>query len=293
MNRRSVPVVIVGCALIVAGALLGACGTEEPGYGTTASTGGGPGTTYGGSSGTTEPAVLTIEQALAAKPGRVIRVQGAIVATGTGADTKVVFASVLLESYPPQAGGATLPVKGLDLESLVGLSSTVDQPELSQVTWSDYWLTLEGTMVDGVLNVQKGPRVVEATGSGMRVRFSPVSEAIVADQNVWWAFDVKNLEAMPLELIFSSGQRGEVVLAQSGVEKYRWSADKAFTEAIETVALEPAKAYPFVLNDTARVVPGEYELTATVAASVGPAGGFGRPGSGIPLPEIKTTITVK
>lgn len=98
---------------------------------------------------------------------------------------------------------------------------------------------------------------------------------------------------MPLDLIFSSGQRGEVVLAQSGVEKYRWSADKAFTEAIETVALEPAKAYPFVLNDTARVVPGEYELTATVAASVGPAGGFGRPGSGIPLPEIKTTITVK
>jgi hypothetical protein len=57
--------------------------------------------------------------------------------------------------------------------------------------------------------------------------------------------------------------------------------------------MEPSKVLSFVLNDTARVVPGEYELTATVAASVAPEGGPGGPGSGIPLPEIKTTITVK
>jgi hypothetical protein len=202
MNRRAVLATIFGCVLVVAGALLGACGAQAPGDGTTTPTAG-------------EPAVLTLEQALAAKPGQVIRVQGAIVATGTGAATEVVLASVLLESYPPQAGGATLPVKGLDLESLVGLSSTADQPELAQVAW--YWLTLEGVMVDGALKVQKGPRVVEATGSGMRVRFSPVSEPLVAGGAVWWAFDVKNTETMPLNLIFSSGQKGEVILAQSGV----------------------------------------------------------------------------
>jgi hypothetical protein len=271
---------VFGCVLVGTGALLGACGTEELVYGTTVSTGG-------------EAVVLTIEQALAAKPGQAIKVQGAIVATGTGADAQVVLASVLLESYPPQAGGATLPVKGLDLESLVGLSSTADRPELTQVTWSDYWLTLEGMVVDGVLEVQKAPRVVEATGSGMRVRFSPLSEPLVAGGNVWWAFDIKNIEAMPLDLVFPTGQKGEVILAQSGVEKYRWSADKAFTEAVETAAMEPAKVYSFVLNDTVRVVPGEYELTAKVTASVGPAGGPGSPGSGVPLPQIKATITVK
>jgi hypothetical protein len=271
---------VFGCVLIGAGALLGACGTEELVYGTTVSTGG-------------EPLVLTIEQALVAKPGQAIKVQGAIVAIGTGADAQVVLASVLLESYPPQAGGATLPVRGLDLESLVGLSSTADHPELAQVTWSDYWLTLEGSMVDGVLTVWKPPRVVEATGSGMRVRFSPVSDPLVTGGNVWWAFDIKNIEAMPLDLVFSSGQKAEVILAQSGVEKYRWSADKAFTEAIEAVAMEPGRVYSFVLNDTMRVVPGEYEVTAKVAASVGPAGGPASPGSGIPLPEIKTTVTVK
>jgi hypothetical protein len=259
---------------------MGACGAQAPGDGTTTPTAG-------------ERTVLTPEQAPAAKPGQVVNVQGTIVATGTGADAQVVLASVLLESYPPQAGGATLPVKGLDLESLVGLSSTADRPELAQVTWSDYRLTLEGVVDDGVLDVQKGPRVVEATGSGMRVRFSPVSEPLVAGGNVWWALDIKNAGATPLDLIFISGQRGEVILAQSGVEKYRWSDDKAFTEAIETVVMEPEKVYSFVLNDTARVAPGEYELTATVTASVESAGGPGSPGSGIPLPEIKTTVTVK
>ena len=86
--------------------------------------------------GSTEPGggaeeVLTIEQALAAEPGETIKVSGAIVATGSGTDADIVLTSVLLESYPPQAGGAILPVTGLDLESLVGLNSTIDQPDLS------------------------------------------------------------------------------------------------------------------------------------------------------------------
>ena len=225
--------------------------------------------------------------------GGSIRVSGAVVATGG----HVILASVLRESYPPQAGGATLPVTGLNLDALVGLNSTSDRPDLAQATWSDYWVVLEGVVAGGVLEVQKTPRVIESASTEKRVRFSPVSEPLVAGEALWWAFDVKNTEAIPLDLIFSSGQRGEVVLTQSGVEKYRWSAGKAFTEAIQSVPLEPGKALTVVLNDTARVAPGEYELTARVTASVGPAGGpdtpgSGTPGSGIPLPELKTTITV-
>jgi len=264
-----IPAVAVLCLLVVAPFALAGCGTAEPGDGD------GP--------------MLTIEQALVAGAGKLIKVQGAVVASGT----EVVLASVLRESYPPQAGGAILPVKGLDLESLVGLTSTADQPELAQVTWSDYWVVLEGVVTDGVLQVRKTPRVIEISSAGMRVRFSPVSEPLAAGETLWWAFDVKNTEAMPLDLMFSSGQRGEVVLSQNGVEQYRWSADRAFTEAIETVALDPGKGLSVVLNDTARVTPGEYEVTATITASVGPAGGPGSPGSEIPLAELKTVVTVR
>ena len=252
------------------------------------------GSLFGGGCGTAEPpgddgqAVLTIEQALATKPDNMLKVRGAVVATGSD----VVLASALLESYPPQAGGPILPLKGLDLDSLVGLSSTAAQPDLAQVMWSEYWLTLEGTIEDGVLQVERVPRVVEESFEGMRIRFSPVSEPVVAGGAVWWAFDVKNVGSAPMDLIFTSGQRGEVILAQDGVDKYRWSAGKFFTEAIETVALEPGKALSVAINDVPDVAPGDYELRASVTASVGPSGTGGSGGPGQALPELTTSIRV-
>ena len=232
-------------------------------------------------------AVLTIEQALAAEPGEPIKVTGAIVATGSDADAKIVLASALLESYPPQAGGATLPVTGLDLASLVGLSSTAGQPDMASVTWSDYPVVLEGVIKEGVLQVQGTPRVAEATSGDVRVRFSPVSEPLLADAGtVWWAFDLQNVGSAPVDLTFSSGQRADVVLSQDGVEKYRWSQGKAFTEAIETFTGEPGQVFPIVLNDQFAVEPGQYDLVATVTATVGPEG------AAQPLPELTMQVTV-
>jgi hypothetical protein len=120
--RRTIRIATMLSLLAVVSAGLFACGSAVPGDGTT-TTSTGP--------GDDSAAVLTIEQARAAEPGHLIRVTGAVVATGT----EVSLASVLLESYPPQAGGATVPVEGLDLDSLVGLSSTADQPDLAQVIW--------------------------------------------------------------------------------------------------------------------------------------------------------------
>ncbi len=231
-------------------------------------------------------AVLTIEQALASEPGESIKVSGAIVATGSGPGTEIVLASALLESYPPQAGGATLPVSGLDLGSLVGLSSTAGEADMAAVTWSDYWVVLEGVIEDGVLEVQGAPRVAEITSEDVRLRFSPVSEPLTAGATVWWAFDVQNVGSEPLDLTFSSGQRADVVLSQDGEEKYRWSEGKAFTEAIETFTGSPGEVFPIVLNDEFAVEPGEYDLVATVTATVGPEG------SAQPLPELTMTVTV-
>ena len=262
MKRHGISAAALLCLLMIAPVAFSGCGAA--------------GLSDGGAE------VLTIEQALA-DPGRLIRVQGTVVSTGTG----VTLASMLLESYPPQAGGATLPVTGLDLESLVGLSSTAGQPDLAQATWSDYWVVLEGIINDGALEVEKTPRVVEATSAEARVRFSPVTEPLVAGDQVWWAFDVKNLGATPLDLTFSSGQRADVILSLDGTEAYRWSANKVFTEAIETITLEPGEALSIVLNDRLQAAPGEYELTATITAVVGPENATAA------FPQLKTTVTVR
>ncbi len=230
--------------------------------------------------------VLTVEQALASESGETVKVSGAIVATGRDTDEEIVLASVLLESYPPQAGGAILPTKGLDLESLVGLSSTIDQPDLAPVTWSDYWVVLEGVIVNGVLEVQGTPRVVETTFGDVHVRFSLVSEPLMTGTTVWWAFDLENTGMEPLDLSFSSGQRADVVLSRGGVEEYRWSADKAFTEAIETVTIAPGEALPIAMNDVLGAAPGEYDLVASVT------GMLGGEGTGQPLPALTTVVTV-
>ena len=229
---------------------------------------------------------VTIEQALTSEPGETVKVSGAIVATGSDADEEIVLASVLLESYPPQAGGVILPVKGLDLGSLVGLSSTVNQPDLAPVTWSDYWVVLEGVMASGVLEVQAVPRWVEATFGHVQVRFSPVSEPLTTGSTLWWAFDLKNTGVEPLGLAFSSGQRADVVLSREGVEEYRWSADKVFTEAIETVTIAPGEVLPIVMNDVLGTAPGEYDLAASVTALVGGEG------TGQPLPALTMVVTV-
>jgi hypothetical protein len=226
--------------------------------------------------------VLTVDQALVAEEGQDLAVQGAVLAT----DGKTVIAATLAESYPPQAVGATLPLQGLDLASLVGLSTTAGQPDMAEVTWSDYWLTLHGVIKAGALHVRETPHVVEDTSGIVALRFSPVSEPVESGDQVWWAMDVGNTGTAPVDVRFSSGQRGDVVLSQGDVAKYEWSDGKTFTQAAETVTLQPGKSLSIVLNDLLSVPAGQYDVLARVTATVGTAGAES------PLPGLATTLTV-
>ena len=277
MKSRTTAILVVVTVLVVAAAALSACGSsgDDPSASTSPSS---TGTTVG----TDTNVVLTVEQALAAEPGQTINVQGFVVATAE----QTVLCSALAESYPPQAGGASLTVEGLDLGTLVGLSTTAGQEGVAEVTWSDYWVTLTGVIKDDVLTVQATPRVITTSAADLVIRFSPVSEPITSGDTVWWAFDVTNAGETPVDLTFSSGQRGDVTLSQGEVEKYRWSDGKAFTEAIETVTLQPGMSVPVVLNDVLAVPPGDYDVTAMVTASVGESG------AATALPGIQTTLTI-
>ena len=64
--------------------------------------------------------VLTIDKALAAQQGQKLNVEGAVLSAGG----KMVLTSALAESNPPQASGITLPLSGVSLGDLVGLSTT-------------------------------------------------------------------------------------------------------------------------------------------------------------------------
>jgi hypothetical protein len=237
-----------------------------------------------GGSATTVPAgsgvVLTVDEALTAEAGQPLNVEGAILSTGG----QTVLASGLSESSPPQAAGTTMPVKGLDLSKLVGLSSTGAG---GGVTWSDYSPVLQGVVKNGALEVNGIPRVIEDTSiDNVKIRFSPVSEPINSGDQIWWVFDVTNTGTVPMNVVFPSGQRGDLILSQGEEDKYAWSDGKVFTQAEQTETLQPGKSLSIVLSDTLTLEPGTYDVAAQVNATIGPAG------EESPPPDLETTITI-
>jgi len=94
-------------------------------------------------SGAPGNAAITVKQALDARPGEPIRVRGALIVSGGTA--RLCYA--ILESYPPQCGGPSLVVRGLDLDTVGELTSA------NGVTWSDREVRLRGTVADGTLTV--------------------------------------------------------------------------------------------------------------------------------------------
>ena len=90
---------------------------------------------------------LSIEEAIASTLEGPLMVKGYIIAPEGG---PVLLCSALLESYPPQCGGPSLVVEGLDLSTVEGLTETGD-PSLAQVTWSDAEVSLLGDVRDGVI----------------------------------------------------------------------------------------------------------------------------------------------
>jgi hypothetical protein len=84
---------------------------------------------------------LTVSEALGTDAGGPIAVSGFVVEDAAG----LRLCEALAESYPPQCGGAALPLAD---------TSTIDPDELQSaqgVTWTDYPVTVLGEIVDGVL----------------------------------------------------------------------------------------------------------------------------------------------
>jgi len=236
----------------------------------------------GGPNGPESDVVLTVGQALAAASGQDIKVSGYVVSV----DGKMVLASALAESFPPQAGGNTVPLAGLDMRKLVGLSAVAAQAGAPQVIWTEYSGVLVGLVDSGTFKVKDVPAAVEATSPQARVRFSAVSAPVSSGQTVWWAMDVTNTTQAALDLTFADGQRGDVVLAQGGTAVYTWSAGQAFDQSVKTVTLAAGETFPVVLSGTLTAPAGTYDVTAHITARIG-AGD-----AAVDLPAVSSTLTV-
>ncbi len=92
---------------------------------------------------------LSIEEAIASNAEGPVTVRGYIVAP---AGQTTMLCSALLESYPPQCGGPSLIVEGIDLSRIEALTGTND-PSLAQVQWSDREVSLLGSVEDGTFVV--------------------------------------------------------------------------------------------------------------------------------------------
>jgi hypothetical protein len=135
------PLLVLTVALLVAG--LAACGGNEDASPPS------PTAPAGSSGGSDE--ILTIEEALASAPEDPVTVRGYLVAA-QGAP--VQLCSALAESYPPQCGGASLVLDGLDLATVNGLT-TPTEPDYAHTSWTDRQVSVHGTLSNGVLTVDE------------------------------------------------------------------------------------------------------------------------------------------
>lgn len=87
------------------------------------------------------------------------------------------------------------------------------------------------------------------------------------DGNVVFDFHVTNAGDSSVEVTFTSGQTADVVIYEAGgdEEVWRWSDGRMFTQAMETMALEPGaefhKSYTWKTPES-----GEYRVRATLNA---------------------------
>ena len=85
---------------------------------------------------------LTVSEALATEATGVLAVQGFYVNDGTGA----LLCESLAESFPPQCGGASIPLQNVDADNF-------DIQSEEYVTWTNETVTLFGEIIDGAFVV--------------------------------------------------------------------------------------------------------------------------------------------
>jgi hypothetical protein len=104
-----------------------------------------------------------------------------------------------------------------------------------------------------------------AAAADVRVTFTP--DPLVVGP-VTWTVTLTNDTGNDVQLTFPNGKRADVTLVRAGEAVYQWSRGMVFTQMVEHVTVPAGGNKAFTLEEAGLDVdPGEYTLTATVAAS--------------------------
>lgn len=243
---------LIALAALVVSALVGAgCGSADEGPGVSSDVG--------------EEAPLTVQEATTITQAEHLTVVGSLLVQADG----VRLCSDLAESYPPQCGGDSLRVEGLDTDAIVGLSRTDATDGPDRTAWSEFPVTLSGSLAGSTLTVAETPIPTGRAESGpLTVFFDYAPRPLRSPGFAFWIMELRNTSDADVRLTFGSGQPGEVVLSLDGAEVYRWSEEKVFTQAVKEVVVAAGESFPIVMNDTIELEPGEYEVEAWITASL-------------------------
>lgn len=123
------------------------------------------------------------------------------------------------------------------------------------------------------------PLAVQRTEGALQLEASIARRIFVLGDAVEVTVVARNVSNSPLSLVFTSGQRLDLVVRRPrGDEVWRWSHDKAFTQAIQTVVLRPQdttvirEAWDQRDLQGHRVDPGTYEVIAIFMGRIDGAG---------------------
>lgn len=84
-------------------------------------------------------------------------------------------------------------------------------------------------------------------------------------QGVQFVFTVRNTEDEPIELRFRDGCTADFVLVEDGMERWRWSNGRLFTQALHSERLAPGEPATYE-GSWSDPEPGEYTARATLCA---------------------------
>ena len=111
---------------------------------------------------------------------------------------------------------------------------------------------------------------VSSSGNGLSLTVG-FDKPLRTGRPVTWTLELANRGKGPVDLRFSSGKEGDVVLLRGNTEVYRWSANRLFSQALREENLAAGGHRTFRLEERSLGVPaGDYDLVAEVAATPSP-----------------------
>ncbi len=111
------------------------------------------------------------------------------------------------------------------------------------------------------------PRLAEPADQASPEPLLSSLQAYTSGDGVTLVLQVTNTSSSPVELEFSTGQSYDFVVSRDEREFWRWSADRAFTQALRSEVVSPGETlrYQEVWPNPAEL-RGEFTVTGTLTA---------------------------